>query len=233
MKMPLLATVLLAACAPGERAGSVEGDICVCPGDPDAAPDATPPARVLAFYGDSILWGQGASVPPLAVATLVATTYPGAVVLDAAKGRALTEEVDGAPLARLVAYDATEYWLGIGTNDYRHGTVTPAQFSVKYAALVDGLHTAHPTARIYCQTMLWLVSRGANKLGYTAQNYRDVIRSTCNYAIRPWATLAEGIKTTNSPAVLKEDGSQQVDGTHLNDSGQASYAAWIRATGAW
>lgn len=223
-----LALALLAGC--GEDIATTTQALGGCD-TTDAGPPPDAPVRSMVAYGDSIIWGQGASVPSLAVVPLMRLTYPGTITLDAAQGRALTE--DPTALARISAINATEYWLEIGANDYRHGNFVPSVFAAAYAALVDGIHVAHPRARIYCQTMLWLVSRGANRLGFTAQQYRDSIRSTCSYTARSWATLVEGIRTLYTPAVLDETGLDQVDGTHPNDRGHAKYAAWIRSQVVW
>lgn len=222
---------ILAGCAPGERLGLVEGDICVCPGDPDAGPaDATPPdAAAHAFgrlylLGDSIMYGSGAGYNYLKPVYLLSQTYPGTVVGDCYPGWHLFQFANTAALrtstvARILAGGPpTEWWIELSTNDMSKWT--SVAFGAGYRALIDEFHAASPATLVYCQTAIYRT--GIDQT--TLESYRAAVRTAC--ADRSWAHVVEGVPMV-SPA-------NYYDAAHPNGVGyRTEYAPAIRSAVGW
>jgi len=173
--------------------------------------------RIL-FYGDSILVGGNATNPEYqAYATLLRTTYGFRTAVEGWGYRALYDDANTSGLrsafvSRLAGYTPPVVWFQIGTNDYGLSKWSAASFGTAYAATLDDLHTALPSAQIVCQTPIIRGSEG------TLPDYRTQIASVCN-ARSPWATLVDGttILTTSDLA----------DGVHPSTAGHAKYALAI------
>lgn len=186
----------------------------------------TPSNRVL-IYGDSIAAGGNATITTQdAWALLVRSAYaPDSIALEAWGYRSLHDDcVDatarGVFVAKVVAYAPATIWLAIGTNDYGLNKWAAASFGTAYAALLDDLHAALPSAVIYCQTPLLRTTETANGSGSTLGDYRTQI-GTAVSTRTAYCTLVDGtaIMTTASLA----------DGVHPTTAGHALYAAAVIA----
>lgn len=187
------------------------------------APTAT--NRIL-FYGDSITVGGNATTPTgQGYPALVRAAYaPDSVAVEAYGYRSLKDDAIDATaraafVAKIVAYAPERIWLAIGTNDYGLNKWTAANFGTAYAALLDDLHTALPSATIFCQTPLLRTTETANGSGSTLGDYRTQI-ATAVSTRTGYATLVDGtaIMTTASLA----------DGVHPTTAGHGLYATYVR-----
>jgi lysophospholipase L1-like esterase len=184
----------------------------------------TPTNRLL-IYGDSIAVGANADTPPQAGwGVLVRNAYaPDSVAFEAFGFRSLALDADTAPkraalVSTLAAYSPARIWLAIGTNDYGLNKWTAANFQTAYAALLDDLHAALPSALIYAQTPLVRTTETANSLGDTLGAYRTAISNAVSTRTA-YTTLVDGtaILTTGDLA----------DGVHPTTAGHAIYAAYV------
>lgn len=175
--------------------------------------------RRMACYGDSIMEG-GASSPSAQLSwfALMRGIYPGAMSMEAFGGRGLWDDCGSGAgqlgfasvtllAQRLVGLNfgvsTREYWLAIGINDVG-GNFNAAQFEVNYAALLDAIHLADSSGRIYCQTML--TNQGA---------YTTAISTAA--AGRAYCTVVDG-------TALLTAGGLSGDGTHPTNAGHQAYA---------
>lgn len=125
-----------------------------------------------------------------------------------------------ALLAKLAQYNPNKFIIALGTNDYQFGTFSAASFGTAYAALLDALHTAYPSAQIWCITPPTLAIETANAQGSTAGNYRTQI-TTAVSTRSSYATVVDGTAICSS--------SDLVDGVHGNSAWHASYYAGVSA----
>jgi hypothetical protein len=188
------------------------------------------PARLLA-YGDSTSQGGGGG----GLATNLESAWPThfrqlstrSVVVEAASGRALwddanTPELRTAFVAKLVAANPEAIWFLIGTNDYNASKWSAADFGTAYAATIDGLHTALPNIKIYCQTPLFKFAEFANAFGNLEEDYREQIRAICRDR-SVWAILVEGPAVLSQTEMLSEGGIY----IHPNDLGNRNLALFV------
>lgn len=178
-------------------------------------------------YGDSITAGSDASpITQNAWAALVRNSYaPNSLALEAWGFRSLYEDAFDAPtraalVARLVAFAPSKIWLAIGTNDYGLNLWTAANFGTAYAALLDDLHTALPSATIYCQTPILRTTETANGLGSTLGNYRTQI-ATAQSSRTSYAVLVDGTTFMTTASLA--------DGVHPTTAGHLLYANAVRS----
>jgi lysophospholipase L1-like esterase len=184
-----------------------------------------PVDRVL-VYGESIAVGGNADITTKeAWVILLRQAYaPKSVALEGSGYRALFSDCHdstarAAFVAKMVAYAPARIWLAIGTNDYGLNQWSAASFGTAYAALLDDLHAALPSALIYAQTPLLRSSEAANPWGSTLGDYRAQI-STAVSTRTGYCTLVDGtaIMTTGD----------LVDGIHPSTAGHALYAAYVQ-----
>lgn len=185
------------------------------------------PTNRILIYGDSIAVGGNAtgSTQYNAWAMKVRAAYaPDSVALEAWGSRSLHEDCSSAPLqaafvVAMAAYAPERIWLAIGTNDYGLNKWSAAAFGAAYAALLDGLHAALPSATIYCQSPILRSTETANGSGSTMGNYRTQI-STAASARSGYCTFVDGtaFMTTGSLA----------DGVHPTSAGHALYATAVQ-----
>lgn len=184
------------------------------------------PVNRLLVYGDSISCGGNATtVMSDAWAVKVrAASYPNSVAFEGWGYRSLWDDASdstkrAAFVANLVAYAPVKIWLAIGTNDYGLNKWSAAAFGAAYAALLDGLHAALPSATIYCQSPILRSTETANGSGSTMGNYRTQI-STAASARSGYCTFVDGtaFMTTGSLA----------DGVHPTSAGHALYATAVQ-----
>lgn len=185
------------------------------------------PTNRILFYGDSITVGGNATTPATQGYTqLVRSAYaPDSVAVEGYGYRTLEDDaIDatarGAFAAKLAAYAPEIIWMAIGTNDYGLSAWSAADFGAAYAATLDALHAALPSAVIYCQTPLVRTTETANGFGNTLGDYRTQISNAVSTRTA-YATLVDGtaILTTGDLA----------DGVHPTTAGHAIYAAAVIA----
>lgn len=177
------------------------------------------------FYGDSISVGANSTDPQTNawVAQVRASRYPFSTMLEGRGFRNLYEDCsDGiarsAFVSKIVNLNPSIFWIAMGTNDYGLNKWSAASFGAAYGSLLDDLHIALPSLKIYCQTPLLRSSEVANGSGSTLGDYRTQISTAA--AARPgYCTFVDGtaIMTTSSLA----------DGLHPNNSGMDLYAAYV------
>jgi len=178
--------------------------------------------RIL-VYGDSISVGANATDPEeLGWAPLLRDTYTNRVMAEAWGYRSLyddtnTAELRSAFVSRVAGYTPATIWLAIGTNDYGLNRWSAANFGTAYAATVDDLHTALPSARIVCQTPIDRTTEVANDFGNTTPEYRTQITNVCG--ARSWATVIDGTQIMETTDL--------VDGVHPNTAAHATYATFV------
>lgn len=186
---------------------------------------ATANNRIL-FYGDSITVGGNSAAPAgQGFVPLVRAAYsPDSVAVEGYGYRALNSDCASAParaafVAKVVAYAPERIWIAIGTNDYGIAPWNAANFGTAYAALLDDLHAALPSATIFCQTPIVRTSEAANGFGNTLGDYRTQI-STAVSTRTSYATLVDGtaILTTGDLA----------DGVHPSTAGHITYANYVK-----
>lgn len=185
----------------------------------------------IVVYGDSIAVGDACVVDVMLNAwpLQVRRAAMAAGLRLAVEGRGIRslheDAVDStaraAFVAKIVAYNPSIIWMAIGTNDWGLNKWSAADFGTAYAALLDDLHTALPSADIYCQTPL---TRGgeasANGSGSTLPDYRTQI-ATAVSTRTAYATLVLG------PSILSYP-SDFYDATHPSDAGSTVYANFVK-----
>lgn len=173
----------------------------------------------LYLYGDSITSGANATSTPLdAWGQLLRANYTD-VLIDAYGYRTLyddanTSNLRAALVSRIAATNPTLIWLAIGTNDYSLNKWSAASFGTAYAALLDDLHTALPSATIYCQTPIVRTTETANGSGSTLGNYRTQI-STAQSTRSSYAVLVDGTAFMTTASLD--------DGVHPTTAGHTTY----------
>ena len=194
-------------------------------GNADMAQVSPAPADRILFYGDSITVGGNSDTPAVeGYSTLVRAAHAGSVAVEGYGYRALHNDcVDAtaraAFVAKIVAYAPERIWLAIGTNDYGLNKWTAANFGTAYAALLDDLHTALPSATIFCQTPLLRTTETANGSGSTMGDYRTQI-STAVSTRTAYATLVDGTTIMTTASL--------VDGVHPTTAGHVLYANAVK-----
>jgi hypothetical protein len=201
----------------------------------DAGVDALYRSKNVNLYalGDSILDGAGASDVAHQVQSLMALSYPGIITDASAGGRDLRfYAVDAARRTQVVGIIAainpkvTEVWINLMVNDYTNADWNPTDYTAAYAAFVDELHVALPSATIYCQTATYRHDPTPNNaLGFNLQDYRDAAEAAL--LDRPGIRLVPGRYFAD---IADADMSDVV---HFNDSGNAKYATAIAGTVDW
>lgn len=184
------------------------------------------PASRIAVYGDSITAGAFADpVHEDGWAIQVRRAYaPDSLVIEAQGSRSLYDDCNTAPLraafvAKIVALAPARIWLAIGTNDYGLNKWSAASFGTAYAALLDDLHTALPSATIFAQTPLLRTTETANGSGSTLGNYRTQI-TTAVSTRTAYCTLVDGTAIMTTASLT--------DGVHPSSAGHALYAAYAQ-----
>ncbi len=179
--------------------------------------------RVL-VYGDSIAVGGNATNTEYnGYVPLLRNTYGYRVMLEGWGYRTLYSDINTAPLrstfvSRLAGYSPSVIWIAIGTNDYALNSWSAANFGTAYAALLDDLHTAIPSVKIFCQSPIVRVNEGANSFGNTTGDYRSQILTVCN-ARSSFTTYVDGSTLLTT--------SDLDDNVHPSTSGHAKYAKRI------
>lgn len=190
---------------------------------------ATPVAPVksgVVVYGDSITIGQDSSpVGQNAWAMLVrAAKTDHQFSLEAWGTRSLFDDASSAffqdqLVARLKEFNPSVIWLAIGTNDYGLNKWAASAFGTAYAAVLDKLHAAMPSAVIYAQTQLLRSDESANASGSTLGDYRTQI-STAVSTRTAYATLVDGTAIMTTASL--------VDGVHPSTAGHLLYANYVK-----
>lgn len=184
-----------------------------------------PTSNRLVIYGDSIAVGSEATVEQRdAWARLVATDrYPNPTAVEAFGFRSLFDDAANGTLratfvSRLAAYNPALIVLAIGTNDYGLNKWSAASFGTAYAALLDDLNTALPSAEIFCVSPTVRTSEVANGSGSTLGDYRTQI-ATAVSTRTAYATYIDG-----QPIIVTGD---LVDTVHPNTTGHGKIATEI------
>lgn len=183
----------------------------------------------IVMYGDSIIVGANCSNPSLqGVCQLVRNAYSGSLVIEGWGYRSLHDDANTAGLraafvAQVASLSPSIIWLAIGTNDYGLNKWSAANFGTAYAAVLDDLHTALPSATIYCQTPIERTSEVANTFGDTLGAYRTQI-GTAQSTRGPWAVLVDG-----TAAGYPQAPGDLADGVHPTTAGHALYGSAVIA----
>jgi lysophospholipase L1-like esterase len=185
------------------------------------------PTNRLLVYGDSISIGAFATRPTQDAWDLLvrAASYPDSVAVEGWGYRSLYDDANTSGLraafvATMAAYAPAKIWLAIGTNDYGLDKWSAASFGTAYAALLDDLHAALPSATIYCQTPILRTTETANGLGSTLGDYRTQI-GTAQSTRSAYATLVDGTAFMTTASLG--------DGVHPTTAGHLLYSNSVRA----
>jgi lysophospholipase L1-like esterase len=178
----------------------------------------TSPGRRVATYGDSITTGSAATnLHANSAWSIIRNSGRASVFVDAYGYRSLFDDTPAGIVSTFQTFDPTDIYLAIGTNDYGLSKQSATSFGVQYAALVDALHTAYPSAAIYAQTPLIRSSEPPNSYGDNLEAYRAAIEALAES--RPWLNVIDGASILTA-GVLP-------DGTHPNDLGHGKWAESI------
>lgn len=185
----------------------------------------SPTNRIL-VYGDSIAVGGNSTTPESqAWPMIVRNAYaPKSLALEAFGYRSLnidtmTPTKRAAFVAKLVAYAPERIWFAIGTNDYGLSRWSAASFGTAYAATLDDLHAALPSATIFAQTPLVRGSEVVNVWGNTLSDYRAQI-VTVQSTRSSFVTLIDGTSILTLSDIS--------DGVHPTTAGHVKYATFVR-----
>ncbi len=226
--------LLLAACAPGERLGTIEQGICVCPPEDDAGPDAGQPDaaphvfRKVHFLADSIPEYGASAVEVTSARALIKASYPGEFFDQAVGGRSLHfYAYDAARRAYIVdgirtrpAQPPSEVWIALAYNDWAGASWTAGEYWVGLVEFNAALRAAIPGVRVICQGPHFGGTR-LNARGETLDQFIGMMAAGgCDQFID--GRLA-GIER---PA-------DYFDTVHLNDQGHAKWATFSIAEGGW
>lgn len=179
-------------------------------------PDASVVAKVRNVYNRRVLnssWGWNALVDLIG-------NGPGNHTINSAKLSAVA--------ARIAAASPKYIWVEAGVNDlwmYNTSALTTAEFSTLYAAFVDALNAAAPSAKIICQTLFPMFGSTAdwdNGVGGTLYGFRQAVRDVAA-ARSSYCIVVEGTD-------LVTPGQIGGDGIHLTQAGRDSWAQGIDAT---
>jgi lysophospholipase L1-like esterase len=191
-----------------------------------AATPVIPVKSGVVVYGDSITIGQDASpIDQNAWGMLVRRAKTDHQFSFEAWGtRSMFDDTNSELLqdkfvSRIADFNPSVIWLAIGTNDYGLNKWAAAAFGAAYAAILDKLHAAMPSAVIYAQTPLLRADEAANASGSTLGDYRTQI-ATAVSTRTSFATLVDGtaIMTTASLS----------DGVHPTTAGHLLYANYVK-----
>lgn len=179
----------------------------------------------LLVYGDSISVGANSLVPSRDGWVMLLRNLRSNVMSEGYGFRSLYDDANtgglrAAFVARLASYAPAIIWLAIGTNDYGLNKWSAANFGTAYAALLDDLHTALPSATIYAQTPLTRTVETANTFSDTLGNYRTQI-TTAQSTRSSYCNLVDG---TAISATL------DTDGLHPTTAGHSAYYLSAKAT---
>jgi lysophospholipase L1-like esterase len=151
------------------------------------------------------------------------------VIVDGFGYRSLYEDAfDGtartALAGRLASTNARYLWICIGTNDYAADQDwNAADFGAAYADLLDKIHAAAPSMKIFCQSMIQReapAAETANSFGNTLGDYRTQI-STAVSTRTSFCTYVEGAAGAIVPL------GNSSDGIHPNSDGHRYYAEFV------
>lgn len=173
------------------------------------APNGDPVPMVLVDNGDGTY----------SLGTSALSSTPGTAAASLGKAEDNPHTSRAAFVAKVAAASPSKIWLAIGTNDYGLNKWSAASFGTAYAALLDDLHTALPSATIYCQTPIVRSTETANGSGSTLGNYRTQI-STAQSTRTGYAVLVNG-------ATILTTGDLD-DGVHPTTAGHATYYAAVK-----
>lgn len=189
--------------------------------------DGLSPSNRLLVYGDSIASGAFASNHQSEswIALVRAAYAPDTLAVEAWGYRALYDDAHDATaraafVSLLASYAPAIIWLAIGTNDYGLNKWSASAFGTAYAALLDDLHTALPSAAIYCQTPLLRTNEASNGSGSTTGDYRTAI-ATAQSTRSSYATLVDGTAIMTTASLT--------DGVHPSTAGHALYASAVQS----
>lgn len=167
--------------------------------------------RYMVAFGDSISVGNTA-IPAqagyLPGGVRHAPRFDGLIPYGVAGDTLFSETVNGTNIPQLTtrlvsrcSYGSTEraLYIQIGTNDYGLDACSAATFQTIYGQVLDGVHAADPTIRIYCQTLFHRsaiptggsVIEGANGHGSTWADFNAAI-TTAVSTRTPWAKVIDG-----------------------------------------
>lgn len=187
------------------------------------------PSNQLLVYGDSIAVGANSTYPTHQGWPMLLRLAGQPTAVEAWGYRALGYDLladnfgsTTALAAQLAGYAPAKIWMAIGTNDYGLEAESAANFGTAYADLLDKLHTALPSATIYCQTPIQRGTETANGFGNTLGDYRTQI-ATAVSTRTAYCTLVDGTAAA-FPQLVDLD-----DGTHPTTAGHAKYAAAVRS----
>lgn len=197
-----------------------------------AAKYAYPTAGGMLVYGDSVSTGGHASplVQNAWVMRLRGMTTAG-ISLYGESGRSFKTDYDNpgtvvgtrSSFVEIVkGYNPAKLWMAMGVNDYGQANWTASAFGTAYAATLDALHAALPSLQIYAQSPLNpAYGSTPNALGDTLQEYCDAIQTACTG--RGWVTYVDG------STIITDTAGELTDGVHPNNTGNATYAAFVAA----
>lgn len=190
------------------------------------SPAQTPTILV---YGDSISVGDGADYAALECwVQLVRNDYTGAIKDEAWGSRSLHQDTSTAAklsafVSHIVEIAPDIIWLSIGTNDFGLNKQSAADFEIAYAALLDAVHTALPSAAIYAQTpTIHLDEAFVNAFGDVIADYRTAI-ANAQSTRAGWCVLVDG---TGAGWPLPAD---LDDSIHPNTAGHAKMATEVKS----
>jgi lysophospholipase L1-like esterase len=178
--------------------------------------------RRLVIYADSIGAGADATLPTVQgwPALLRNSFFQGSVACECWGYRSLYEDYQSSgatsvyPIAqKLAAYNPTDIWLAIGTNDWL------LNFQAEYQALLFALRQLAPQATIWAQTPINNANTGTNTFGSTLAQYRTAITN----AIASQPFMVNSIDGTTILATTDLN----ADGTHPSNEGHAKYAKFV------
>ncbi|MGI4819877.1 MAG: hypothetical protein ACRYFV_01590 [Janthinobacterium lividum] len=186
-------------------------------------PPSSVPAVQMVYIGDSIEGGGGTDIAYTQAHTRLLADMivanGGRLTVESVAGGSLNEfygtatpdDVKAANIARIKAEGGAAprriYACKLGTNDVGRAASDAATFGANYAALVDALHTADPSAEIWAITPLRVATYEA-----TLETFRVPIRNLGSS--RPWLKIREG-STVLTTADLRPDGVHPVPAGHV------------------
>jgi lysophospholipase L1-like esterase len=193
------------------------------------------PTRTFLYYGDSKCNGYGATFPMVdGLIGQLRRRVPGASwVNDCEDGKTLyTQAYNAAVLSNLIASFVNAHpdvvIIEIGRNDWNGSTTTLAQFYTIFAALLDQVHAALPSAQIVVQTPSLESSTNestTNTNGNSLSQFRTQMANACQEttptARVTWCLLVNGNSIPGFNVTT-----MSTDGTHPNSLGYAYLASY-------
>lgn len=197
-------------------------------GTPTARPPAPQVTHQLVFFGDSLTEGLFATTPARDYAYrtaaqtgktfLVQGQYGVSAVFTANKMRASN------PKFKVVAGDALDVIIELGTNDVVASGETLAQFESSYDYILTRVHQDAPNAKLICLGVWRDPDAGAENSGYA---YNQVIQADCPGAYVPLGDLYMNF-SLHGP-VGRPTWIGNADWFHPNDAGHAAIASRVAA----